>query len=86
MRADRGNAFKKVGDVGEARVAFAFVVELAGAHEVQLRPMKGETVDLPMIELDGANGLAGGETRPAFRAQAVIAAVLLVLLQPRRNR
>jgi hypothetical protein len=39
-----------------------------------------------VIQFDRADGLIGGETREAFRAQAPVAAVSLVLLQPRRDR
>ena len=86
MRAGGRDALKKIGDGGEARVAGALVVERAVAHEVELRPVEGVAVDLPVIELDRADGLVGREATQALGAQAAVAAVLFVLVEPRRDR
>jgi hypothetical protein len=39
VRAGRRDAFEKIGECGEARVAGALVVERAAAKEVELRTM-----------------------------------------------
>ena len=61
MRACRGIASKKSASSGEAGCRQPFVVERARADEFELRPMLRVAVDLPMVELDGADGLIGGE-------------------------
>ena len=81
-----GTLSRKSATLREARVAFALVVERALAQEIALRAVVGKAVDLAVIQLDRANGLIGGEAREAFRAQTAVGAVLLVLLQPRRDR
>ena len=42
-------------------------------------------IDLAVIQLDRADGLVGGEAREALCAQTPVAAMLLVLLKPRRD-
>ena len=44
------------------------------------------TVHLPVVELDGANGLDCWEAGQTFPSQATIAAVLSVFIEPLRDR
>src|SRR5215471_10555000 len=44
--------------------------------------MVGIAIDLPVVELDGADRLVRGAPFEACRAQSAVAAVLLVLLEP----
>src|SRR5262245_49162552 len=48
--------------------------------------MVGVSVNLPMVELDRADSLVGGVALKACGAQSAVAAVLLVLLEPSRDR
>ena len=48
--------------------------------------MVGVSVNLPMVELDTADSLVGGVALKACGAQSAVAAVLLVLLEPSRDR
>ena len=90
VRTDSGDAFEEFGERREAhgrgRALCALVVEDAGTQEFELRSMVRVCIDLPMVELDRADGLIGGKAREAFRAQAPVAAMLLVLPQPRGDR
>ena len=76
------DVFEKIGERREALVAFAFVVERAGAQEIELRAVIGEAIDLAVVELDGADRLVRGKAGEAFCAEPTIAAMALVLLQP----
>src|SRR5690349_9447694 len=69
MGAAGRDTLQEVGDVGKVRVALPLVVELSGTEKVELWAVISEAVDLTVIQLDRANGLAGREPRPAFRAQ-----------------
>ena len=60
----------------------ARVVELASAQELELAAVKGVPINLPVIELDRANGLRGREQMTAALAQAKIAEHGFVLCQP----
>ena len=70
VRADERHGLEEIRERREARVAGALVVELAAAQTLQLRPMERVAVDLPVIQLDGADGLLGREEVPAAIAQA----------------
>ena len=61
MRTDERNCSRENWRRREARVAAALVIELAVAQELELRPVKGVAVDLPMVQLDRADGLLGRE-------------------------
>jgi hypothetical protein len=67
-------------------IAVALVVEGPGAHEIELRAVIGKTVDLPVIELDGADGLASREAGEPAAAKPAVAAVLAVLVEPGGDR
>ena len=86
VRTIGGDVFEKIGKRREARVALAFVVEHAGAEEVELRTVVGETINLAVVQLDGADRLGREKAGEALRAEPAIAAMALVLLQPRRDR
>ena len=86
VRTIGGDVFEEIGKWREARVAFAFVVEHAGSQEVELRAVVGKTIDLAVVELDGADRLGRGKAGEALRAEPAIAAMALVLVQPRRER
>ena len=80
VRTIRRYAFEKVGERHETLIAFALVVQRPRAQEVELRAMVGEAVDLPVVELDRADRLVRGKAGEAFRTEAAIAAMALVLL------
>jgi hypothetical protein len=61
VRTVRRDALEVIGDGRKPRVPAVLVVERTGAEKVQLRPVEGVAVDLPMIELDGADRLIGRE-------------------------
>ena len=73
VRADERHRLKKIGERREARIAAALVVEFAAAQEFQLRSVERVAVNLPVVELDRADGLLGREEVPAAVAQAQIA-------------
>jgi hypothetical protein len=68
---------------GLSAIAYALVIERPLAHELELRSVIRVTVDLTMIELDGADGLAGWKMRETRSVQSMVTAVLFVFLQPR---
>jgi len=70
MRAVAVGAFEKIRKRRETRVAFAAVVESARADEGELGAMKGEFVDLAVIELDRAGELRRREKRKTAIAQS----------------
>ena len=90
VRADRGDAFEEVGERCEASgrggARGALIVEGAVSEKAELRAVVRIGVHLTVIQLDRADGLIGRKAREAFGAEAPIAAMPLVLLQPRRDR
>src|SRR5262249_43951608 len=82
MRAIHGNGLQEIGEHGKVRVPRTLVVEIARAKELQLGAMVCVTVNLPVIELNGANRLIGREVSKTFRAQTAIRTVLPILLEP----
>ena len=52
VRTDFWNAFEKIGEWREARVALALVIELAPAQKRQLAAVESVAVHLPVIQLD----------------------------------
>jgi hypothetical protein len=49
----------RIGDGCKARIPIALVVEFAATQELELRQVKRVAVNLPVAELDGADGLFG---------------------------
>src|ERR1700694_2586504 len=86
MWASCRHALQEISEGCKACVAPALVVECACAQQLELRPMVGVAVHLPVVQLDGANGLRcwkSGETQPS---QSAIAAMLFVCVQPGHDR
>ena len=52
VRTDERDGFEKICDGREARVATAFIIELAVTQELELRPVEGVAVNLPVVQLD----------------------------------
>ena len=74
-----GTASRKFASGAKRVSPTAFVVELAAAQELQLRPVERVAVNLPMVQLDRADGLLGREEMSATIAQAQVAHERLVL-------
>ena len=80
VRTRRGNVFEESCERLEAPV-----LRIA-THERELRAVIGVGVDLPMIELDRADGLRGWIDGRRFSAQAAEGRVLFVRADPGRDR
>ena len=85
MRADERYRFKKIRDGCKARITSSLFVELAVTQELKLRPMERVAVNLPVIQLDGADGLLGREEVSTFVAQTQVAHEVFVLREPARD-
>ena len=82
VRTNEGHRFQEICERCEARVAVPLIIKLAFAQKLELTAVKGVTIDLAVVELDGANGLRRRENMAAALAQAKVAHVRFVLCNP----
>src|SRR5262245_45992036 len=86
MRTCSWYALQEIRKRRKTSVALALVVERARSQELKLGSVVGVDVDLKVIELDGAKRLVGRKAMQGGAAKTAIAAMLLVFVEPRRNR
>src|SRR5436190_1896620 len=85
MRTDERHRFEKICDRREVRVTTTFVIKFSATQELELGSVEGVAINLPVVELDRADGLLGREEVPTLIAQAQVTHEVAMLREPARD-